>query len=197
MIKINLLGAPKPKRGKGRAAATTMVEVGGGGAGPNPVVTFSVALVIALGAFYWLYSQANATAQKIKKDTDIAQVENRRLAAVKAKYDQEQKVKENYERRVKVIDDLRAAQLGPVNLLTMIGDTVNSTDAVWLVDMQDNGSNIKLDGTALSANAVANLVKNLQKTGYFKTVELNETYEGKTEDVETFTFTLTCEKQKS
>jgi type IV pilus assembly protein PilN len=198
MIKINLLGAPKPKRGKGRAASTAMVEMGGGGgAGPNPLMTFGITIAIALGAFYYTYNQAQRTAAQIKSDMVKAETENRRLAAVKAKYDQEQKVKENYERRVKVIDDLRANQSGPVNLLAMIGDTVNSTDAVWLVDMQDQGSSIKLDGTALSANAVANLIKNLQKTGFFKSVELNETTEGQTADVATFTFSLTCAKQTS
>ena len=31
-----------------------------------------------------------------------------------------------------MIDQLRAAQAGPVNLLNMIGDTVNGTEAVWL-----------------------------------------------------------------
>jgi Tfp pilus assembly protein PilN len=195
MIKINLLGVPKPKRGK-RAAATTMVEMGGGG-GPNPIITFGVAIAVALGAVWVTYSAAQSRATKIKNDMAAAETENRRLATVKAKYDQEQKVSENYERRVKVIDDLRAAQSGPVNLLTMIGDTVNSTDAVWLDSMQDTGPTIKIAGNALSANAVANLVNNLQKTGYFKSVELSETQEAATKDLTTFAFTLTCEKQKS
>jgi len=37
---------------------------------------------------------------------------------------------------VDVIDQLRT-QSGPVNLLSMIGDTVNGTEAVWLNSMQD------------------------------------------------------------
>src|SRR5262249_55433230 len=129
---------------------------------------------------------------------DIAkeEAENRRLAAVKAKYEQEEKVKFNYERRVKVIDELRANQAGPVNLLAMIGDTVNSTEAVWLDTMTHSGTSITLDGTALSSHAVANLIKNLQKTEFFKTVELNENIQDpQVKNMESFNFKLICEKK--
>ena len=200
MIKINLSSAPKPKRGKGSRTATTtqMVHMGGGGGGGSPILLIAVALVVALGFAGFRYNSAQSTATRIANETKQAEAENRRLAAVKAKYDQEQKVKDNYERRVKVIDDLRAAQAGPVNLLTMISDTVNGTDAVWLNSMQDAGGQIKIDGTALSATAVANLIKNLQKTGYFKTVEMTETQEdAQAKELQAFNFKLVCEKQKS
>jgi Tfp pilus assembly protein PilN len=197
MIKINLLGAPKPKRGKaGRGPATTVVDVGGGGGGPNPVVMIIMAIAIAAAVVGFGWYRENARAAQIAADIKKADAENRRLAAVKAKYDQEQRVKENYERRVKVIDDLRANQSGPVNLLTMIADTVNSTDAVWLNNMLDTGTAISIDGSALSANAVANLVRNLEKTGYFKSVEMTETQQDpQAKDIQQFGFKLTCTKQ--
>jgi Tfp pilus assembly protein PilN len=85
-----------------------------------------------------------------------------------------------------------------VNLLTMISDTVNGTDAVWLNSMQDSGNQIRIDGTALSSTAVANLIKNLQKTGFFKNVEMSETQEDPSaKDIQAFNFKLVCEKQKS
>jgi Tfp pilus assembly protein PilN len=196
MIKINLLGAPKPKRGKaGRGPATTVVDVGGGG-GPNPMVMIIMAIAIAAAVVGFGWYRENARAAQIAADIKKADTENRRLAAVKAKFDQEQRVKENYERRVKVIDDLRANQSGPVNLLTMIADTVNSTDAVWLNNMLDTGTAISIDGSALSANAVANLVRNLEKTGYFKSVEMTETQQDpQAKDIQQFGFKLTCTKQ--
>ncbi len=203
MIRINLLGAPKPKRGGKRVATTTVTDItgmgGGGGEGPNPIVIILVFLVLAIGAVLWFYLQASSKAKKLQDEIAREDQENRRLSAVKAKYDQEQRVRDNYERRVKVIDDLRANQSGgPVNLLTMIGDTINNTDAVWLNTMQDKGPNIAIEGTALSSTAVANLIKNLQKTGYFKSVEMTETVQDPTsKDLQEFIFKLTCEKQKS
>jgi Tfp pilus assembly protein PilN len=64
--------------------------------------------------------------------------------------------------------------------------------------MDDTGPSLSLEGTALGADAVANLMANLEKTGYFKTVEIKETYQDETiKDMQAFQFTLTCEKGKS
>jgi Tfp pilus assembly protein PilN len=99
---------------------------------------------------------------------------------------------------VDVIDELRKNQSGPVNLLSMIGDTVNGTEAVWLNSMQDQGASVAIDGTALSSDAVANLISNLQKTGFFSNIEIKETYQDETvKDMQAFQFTLTCSKAKS
>ena len=123
---------------------------------------------------------------------------NRELADVKAHFLERQTQANNYKRRVDVIDGLRANQTGPVNLLAMLGETVNNTEAVWLSKMDDTGPSVNLEGTALSADAVANLIANLQKTGYFKNVEIKETFQDDTiKDMQAFQFTLTCEKGKS
>jgi Tfp pilus assembly protein PilN len=67
-----------------------------------------------------------------------------------------------------------------------------------LKSMDDTGASVNLEGTALSTDAVANLIANLQKTGFFKTVEIKETYQDdQIKDMQAFQFTLTCEKGKS
>jgi Tfp pilus assembly protein PilN len=127
-----------------------------------------------------------------------AEQTNRELSDVKARYLERQTQANNYKRRVDVIDSLRAAQSGPVNLLAMLGETVNGTEAVWLRSMDDTGPNVSLEGTALSTDAVANLMANLQKTGFFKNIEIKETYQDDAiKDMQAFQFTLTCEKAKS
>ena len=51
---------------------------------------------------------------------------------------------------------------------------------------------------ALSADAVASLIQNLQKTGYFKSIEIKETFQDETyKEMQAFSFILTCEKVKS
>jgi Tfp pilus assembly protein PilN len=51
---------------------------------------------------------------------------------------------------------------------------------------------------ALSADAVASLIQNLQKTKYFKNIEIKETFQDETyKEMQAFQFTLTCEKAKS
>ena len=196
MIKINLLeqAKGKGKRGGGGASLPTM-EMGDMG---SPKLKVLVVLVVAglfnLGYWYRLDHQGKAIAAQMK----VAEEKSRELADVKARFLERQTQANNYKRRVDVIDGLRQNQTGPVNLLAMLGETVNNTEAVWLSKMDDTGAVVKLEGTALSTDAVANLIANLQRTGYFKTVEIDETYQDdQIKDMQAFQFTLNCEKGKS
>jgi Tfp pilus assembly protein PilN len=196
MIRINLLGTPKPKNKRSRAAiAAPAMELGEVG---SPAMKILVALVLAAGVNGAYWYQLDHQSQVIAANMKVAEQKNRELAGVKAKYLERQKQADNYKHRVDVIDQLRKAQTGPVNLLNTIGETVNGTEAVWLNSMKDQGANISIQGTALSADAVANLITNLQKTGYFKNIEIKETFQDESvKDMQAFQFELTCEKGKS
>ncbi|MGA9391512.1 MAG: PilN domain-containing protein [Candidatus Sulfotelmatobacter sp.] len=198
MIKINLLESSKGKNKRGGSNAPTMptMEMGDLGSPKLKVlVVLLVAGVLNFGYWYRLDRQSRTIAAQMQ----AAEQTNRELSDVKARYLERQTQANNYKRRVDVIDSLRAAQTGgPVDLLAMLGQTVNGTEAVWLRSMDDTGPNVSLEGTALSTDAVANLMTNLQKTGFFKTVEIKETYQDDAiKDMQAFQFTLTCEKGKS
>jgi Tfp pilus assembly protein PilN len=195
MIRINLLGSPKPKGKKGPAINMPSFEFGNLG---GPMIQVAAVLLIAgaLNAGYWY--QLDREKKSIEVRALVAEQKNHELAAVKVKYLERQRQADSYKHRVDVIDQLRANQLGPVSLLAMIGDTVNSTEAVWLNSMQDQGASVAIDGTALSSDAVANLISNLQKTGFFRNIEIKESYQDEAvKDMQAFQFTLTCEKAKS
>ena len=195
MIRINLLGAPKPKGKKSAPVSLPSVELSSVG---TPLMWVVVVLIVAgaLNAGYWY--KLDREKKSLEARTRIAEQRNRELADIKARYVERQKQADAYKRRVDVIDQLRKNQTGPVSLLAMIGETVNNTEAVWLNSMQDQGTNIAIDGMALSSDAVANLITNLQKTGFFRNIEIKETYQDDTvHDMQAFTFTLTCEKAKS
>jgi len=189
MIQINLLGLPKPKKGK-RATAASMP-----GEGPNPVILMTLAFVVSLGLLGAWWFKVDSERKQIEKDMAAAQAEAARLATAKTKYDERESQKKIFEQRVKVIEDLRAKQQGPIELLAMVGDTVNNTEGVWLSMMKEDGRNVNMEGTALSVHQVASLMKALQTTGYFKSVELKETIQNdQVKDMRVFNFTLVCEK---
>ena len=195
MIRINLLGAPRPKGKKGPSFSMPSFEVGNLG---GPVVQVAAVLIIfgLLNAGYWY--KLDREKKSVEAQMRIAEQKNRELADIKVKYMERQKQADAYKRRVDVIDQLRSNQTGPVNLLTTIGDTVNNTEAVWLSKMTDEGANVAIDGMALSTDAVANLITNLQKTGYFGNIEIKETFQDESvHDMQAFAFTLTCQKAKS
>jgi type IV pilus assembly protein PilN len=192
MIRINLLGVSHPKKGKRAIVTTTGVE----GGGPNMLVVLLVIVALAAAGNYYYYSMLQKESASLKVKMEEARRENQRLADIKAKYIELERQKDAYERRVNVIHQLQANQSGPATLLTTISDTVNKTDAVWLNSMKEDGNNIDLDGVALSVDAVAQLMKNLKATGYFKNVEIKESFQDDVvKDVTAFTFTLICEKQ--
>jgi Tfp pilus assembly protein PilN len=194
MIRINLLGVTSGKKGKRAAVAAATTTVSGGG--PNMLVVLLVITALAAGGNYYYYSTLQRDAANLKIKMEEAKRENQRLADIKAKYIELEKQKDIYERRVNVIHQLQANQSGPATLLTTIGDTVNRTDAVWLNSMKDDGAAINLDGIALSVDAVAQLMKNLKATGYFKNIEIKESFQDDVvKDMTAFTFTLVCEKQ--
>jgi len=199
MIRINLLETAKGKNkraGGSSSPALPTMEMGDMGS-PKLKIAVVVVLVGLLNYGYWY--RLDRQAQTIAKQMQVAEAKNRELSDVKVRYMERQTEANNYKRRVDVIDQLRAAQSGgPVTLLAMLGETVNGTEAVWLKKMDDTGGAVNLEGTALSADAVANLIANLQKTGFFKTVEMKETFQDETiKDMQAFQFMLTCEKGKS
>ncbi len=197
MIKINLLENSKGKGKRGSAGPSMPTMEMGDMGSPKLKILVVVVLVGLLNMGYWY--RLDHMSQEIGAKMKVAEQKNRELADVKARYLERQTQANAYKRRVDVIDGLRASQNGgPVNLMAMLGETVNNTEAVWLSKMDDSGPQVNLEGTALSTDAVANLIANLQKTGFFRNVEIKETYQDEgIKDMQAFQFTLTCEKGKS
>lgn len=199
MIRINLLenSKQKNKRAGGGGAGPVMPSIDMGDFGsPKLKVLIVLAIAGALNYGYWF--RLDRQTKSIAAQMQAAEQKNRELSDVKARYLERQTQANSYKRRVDVIDQLRSQQAGPVNLLAMLGETVNGTEAVWLRKMDATGASVSLEGTALSADAVANLIANLQKTGFFKNVEIKETFQDEqVKDMQAFQFTLTCEKGKS
>ena len=195
MIRINLLGAPKPKSGK-KSAAVSMPTFEGGGGGGSPVLKIVAALVIfgVINGLYWY--QLDRDRKSINAKMVLAEQKNRELADIKARYLERQRQADAYKRRVDVIDQLRNGQVGPVDLLSTIGETVNNTEAVWLNSLKDQGASVDIDGMALSHDAVANLISNLKKTGNFGNIEIKESMQDESvKDMQAFQFTLTCQRK--
>ncbi|MFY9744429.1 MAG: PilN domain-containing protein [Candidatus Sulfotelmatobacter sp.] len=198
MIRINLLESAKAKSKRAGGSATPAMPSMEMGEMGSPKLKVLLILVITAALNYGYWHRLDTQAKTIAAQMQAAQQKNRELSDVKARFLERQRQADAYKRRVDVIDKLRSNQTGPVNLLAMLGQTVNDTEAVWLRKMDDTGPTVTLDGTALSTDAVASLIGNLQKTGFFKTVEIKETFQDdQIKDMQAFQFTLTCEKGKS
>src|SRR6202171_4862907 len=143
MIRIKLLETAKGKKKRAGAASMPSIDMGDMG---SPKLKVLVVLLLAgiLNFGYW-YRQ-DQESKVIAAHMKVAEQKNRELADVRARYMERQTQANNYKRRVDVIDQLRAGQAGPVNLLAMMGDKVNQTVDVWLSKMDDQGASVNLEG---------------------------------------------------
>ena len=189
MIRINLLGIPKPKKGKAAAAAVS-------GEGPNGIIIGVVILAVALAGNGYYYMRLNSEHTMAQQRLLAAQQKNKSLSETKLEYDKLQQQVAVVKRRYDVIEKLHDTQTGyPMDMLNTIASTISNTDAVWLITMQDRGNAIALEGSALSSDAVANLIANLRKTGFFKSVDFENTFQDNTnKNMNSFTFSLVCQK---
>ena len=146
-----------------------------------------VVLLLAVG-FKAAYSYRIAHAEVLARRTSGQH--DRELALVKAVYLDHQRG-EGIDKDRLLTDQLGESQAGhPAS--SNAGNLEDAT-AVWLSGVKDQGASVKLEGTALTANAISTLISDLETTGYFTNIEIRETYrEGKRKS-ESFQFELTCE----
>jgi type IV pilus assembly protein PilN len=190
MIRINLIAAAKSK-GKRKFSLPKITT-----AGPSPLFV-ALGLVVACGGgLYLYYRYLESTHVKLQQQISDA---NRQIAAmtkVKQAYLERQKDYDTVKRRFDVIDQLRNSQTqtSPVPLLDHISQTVDQTEGVWLLNMRDDGASVYLDGISVGPNQLANLMTNLRQSGFFKNVELKDAAQEDKQTIQTFSFTLVCDK---
>jgi type IV pilus assembly protein PilN len=195
MIRINLLGTAKPKKGKKGRRFFAMPQLTTDG--PSPLIAGLALLVVAVAGIYFYYQRLESTHEKLQAQLAEANKSIASMVKVKQAYLERQKDYDAFKRRFDIIDQLRAGQAGPVPLLNNLSETVSKTDGVWLLNMKDDGPSVSLEGVALGPNNVANLMTNLRRSGYYKNVELRETSQEDNPKLQTFSFTLVCEKTKA
>ena len=187
MIRINLVdNAAADRRSQLRTKAAPTAGT------LRPFLLALLLLGVTHTAYYFYLQQQEL---HLAQQTLGEQKHNQELAQIRSRFVAHQKQAEEYQRRVQVIEQLRAAQLGPVQLLDLVGGTVSQTPVVWLNTMRDNGNGVDIEGVAMTPEGVADLMSNLQKSGYFRSVEIKESYQDEAKKGrQWFLFTLVCEK---
>lgn len=187
MIRINLLpGQQRPKAKRGAAG-------GGAGAGLQGILLGGGAIlgVAILGVVYFMRASDLADTQKRVNDLKN---EKARLEKVKLEVENYQQQKEILDKRIAVIQDLNRNRAGGQELLDVVATTVNRVDSLWLTSMGRKGNSLNIEGTAASISAVANLVTQLKRAGYFDKVEIKETrQDDRNKTVQVFLFTVSAD----
>ena len=170
MIKVNLLatspGATPPREWVPREQRSA---------------AFGVFLLFAtgLGVTGWWYYLSQ---QRSDVDVRIATAESTltRLREAAVLVEQASQRKTDLTERLSLIERLRAAKRGPLNLIETVSFSV--PDGLWLLEVKQTGADIQIDGRAMSLTSVTDFAERLQTSGLFKrpveiVTSVAETYE--------------------
>jgi len=184
MIRVNLLGLPKPKK----RAPTVTLE------GRGPLVVLLVVLVLVGGWEYWRYGRLQQQGVDLDSQIRDLQAEKVRLEAVRAEYETFSKQTELLSKRIQIIEGLSARRSGPTQLLNTLATTVSQTNSLWLTGFEQVGQKITIEGVALNKRAVADFITHLLDSKAFSDVDLKETYQETGNDIPKYLFTVNAEQ---
>ena len=183
MIKVNLLGSKEP-------AARGGVFGGGGGPGPEPGIPSEpseksgllLAVVFLGGALAFIGWQWWSAQQALSNlDEEIASLnqEKARLATIINQVNEYQKQLKELKEKEELIQRLMSERQGPVLMLDEL--SAQLPDFIWLTNLSQTGRGVAVNGMAASYVSIADYIRKLEDTDYFRNVELIDAKQDKSE----------------
>ena len=158
MIRINLLPAAEAQKAEGRRQELASVAL-----------AFGSAVFLFVLAHTWQHAQLRSA----ERDLTGLQQE---LVSIQGSYldvtRMEQQKKELKE-RLRVIGELETRKVGPVRVLEDLSGA--SPDKLWLTEFTETGGALKLSGIGVDEQTVADFLRRLGTSTYYRGVDLEET----------------------
>lgn len=183
MMKINLLAAApppvrKPEGPPPTTARMALVFVG----------TLIVGLVV-VGVVWQIWTREVAD---LRKKYDAAMAEKARLAAIQAENQRYLAEIKDLETRKNTTQMLLNSRIGPVELMTALGNTVNRTNDLYLLTVTPTGGRLTIRGQSNTVESIARFIAALKESGSFDDVQLQRYYQDDLFNRLSFKFDLDC-----
>lgn len=149
MIRINLLGVDRQKTRKAPAFDI----------GRQITVACSLIVVLAAGGIGWWYWTLRDARARVEADMEAAQREQLRLASLLTEVRQFEGQRAQLQQRVQLIEQLRAGQSVPVQVLDHVSRSL--PDMLWLTEMEQAGTVLTIKGRSTTLIALSDFVGNL------------------------------------
>jgi Tfp pilus assembly protein PilN len=182
MIKVNLVG-----KGRKSGAPSVMSKFN---APPSFVRIFLVLIMAAsaAGGYVW-WKRLAGELDDMNAHIVQAQAQKAQLEKVIKEDQKFESRKKDVENRIKIIEGLKKDQLSPIVSLDALAKAIDSTNYVWLGNLDQNNAVLSMSGTGTSVNAIADFVSNLEHTGYFHNINLVNAQDARGN----FSFSMTTE----
>jgi type IV pilus assembly protein PilN len=169
MIKINLLSEGKRpaavRKAKGPSTLGAGKDIGQWLVGVGVLIG-----VLAVAAAWWVQSKK---VEAKEAEVAAAQREVEQMASVIKEVEDYKGKKAELERKIGIINDLKANQRGPVRVMDYVSRAL--PELLWLDRMKMTSASIEIEGRAFNTNAVANFIENLDKVPEFDEPTLKST----------------------
>jgi type IV pilus assembly protein PilN len=158
MIRINLLSAREIQAEIGKRQDLTIAAVSLG-------ATLALILIVFL---YQFYRSAALGRELASLRQEIAGLEGKAKEVTEL-----QKKNGELTQKVKVIEDLSKKKVVPVRVMESLSGATPAR--LWLTEFKENSGNLSVTGIAIDNQTVADFLKALSASAYFRDVELVET----------------------
>jgi type IV pilus assembly protein PilN len=157
MIRINLLAK---KASKKKVGAIQHLVIGAAAV---------VVLAIGLG---WVWVDQSGKLAALRSQIAKQEAEKERLKNVNEEKGRFESDKAEIERKLAIITRLQKERIVPVHLLDELTRVIDAATPVWITTYAYTPGGVSLDGYSLSHEALRPMVDNLEKSPYYKDVEL-------------------------
>ena len=178
MIKINLLPVKRAAKKAKVAVDTAMFQL---------VVGLGIVLVFVGACGYRWQMLVDEVALK----TQIKEGKTKELDALKKKVQEVEDYEKNkrlLEDKNRIIEQLRKNQGGPVRLLDYLSQSLDPLK-IWLTTV-DGDAQVAINGKALTNDDIVQFIRNLQQSGFFTDVMLEESRQAPEEGLIIYQFRL-------
>jgi type IV pilus assembly protein PilN len=151
MIRINLLGVERKTR---KAPAFDVTQ--------QLTLACSLVLVVAALGIGWWYWTLDQQAIQVAAEIQAAQSERTRLQSLLTEVREFETRRGQLQQRVQLIEQLRAGQSIPVQLLDHVSRSL--PDMLWLTEMEQTAETLTIQGRSTTLIALSDFVGNLGNT---------------------------------
>jgi type IV pilus assembly protein PilN len=152
------------------------------------LLSYAASQAFLIVACILLYTWSTQHLSNLESDSERLQTELVRLREVTKEVRELETKKVEIANKLDVMAQLKSAKKGPVRVLDDLNTAI--PDRAWLDDFKEKGGHLLLSGVALDNETIASFMKNLEKSNYFKTVDLEQAMQAVRKDVKVKNFSL-------
>jgi Tfp pilus assembly protein PilN len=183
MIKINLLGVARPASARSATAPLT---------GAHQALIFVGTAVVAFLVVGFLYTYWSSQISGLERDLKKEKAEQARLAAIQVENQRYKQQRIDLEERINTIQMLQQSRVGPVELMAVLGNTVNRTADLYLLTAGMDGNRLVLKGQANTVESIAAFLSALKGSKGISDVQLRQYYQDDQHTRTSFKFNIDC-----